>query len=277
MKKFLAIALAALMIAALAVPAFAAEMNWEEVDGTERTATDVHYGENNDVPGADNYLVDAEDSQGQQTIVKYGVAQAYIVTIPAEIRLHQATEANKVGDQTVGGVYGYEMLGVSDVVIAKGEEICIYVSSLNYADDTWQLVDTEDGTDDDTHTSDNVYYTMVAKDVVSTDEDNLWGDEDTATKYLAIKNEEGILSLDNANSYALVVSGTGVDENDADVTTRDASTGCVLKQSVATGNIGTTGSGKTVELYFSSLGTAQEGTYKDTLTFTVRIQDVVNP
>ena len=276
MKKFLAIALAALMIAALAVPAFAADMTWTEPDGVERTADDTHYGVGNDDPASDNYLDDAEDSYGEDTIVKYGVAQAYIVTIPAEIRLHQA--AADTDTQTKGGVYGYEKLGVSDVVIANGEEICIYVSSANYGTNTagrWTLIDedyanAEDTINDDDHKSVGVDYVIVANDINKTDANNNFAAEDEVTeKWLKINLANGKLSL-ATDGAALVVSGNG--EN---ATARNNTDGCVLKQSVATGNIGTTGSGKTVELYFSSLGTAQEGNYKDTLTFTVRIQDVV--
>ena len=45
----------------------------------------------------------------------------------------------------------------------------------------------------------------------------------------------------------------------------------VLSVSCATGNIGTIGSEKEEEIFFSTFGTAQEGDYMDMLTFTVNI------
>ena len=68
----------------------------------------------------------------------------------------------------------------------------------------------------------------------------------------------------NYDQWHMVLSGT-------DSTVAES---LILNQAVATGNAGTTGSTNTVQLYFSSKGTAQEGTFRDVLTFTVRIEKV---
>lgn len=245
MKKFLAIALAIVMMAALAVPAFAAYEMTDEADNTV-VGDDVHYGEDNDDPNADNYLTDAADSQNTDTtLIKYGVAQAYIVTIPAEINLHEnKDEANT--KKTVGYVYGIEAIGVYDVVIAGDEELNIYVSSTQYAAGKWTLKDTEGS-----KRSADVNYKIV---VASTDEDYTVVEDNYITDY------------DNATE-TLVESGTGEGADAA-----AALVGHVLNCEVAEGNVGTTGSEAYANLYFSSKGTAQEGTYTDTLTFTVRIE-----
>jgi len=51
-----------------------------------------------------------------------------------------------------------------------------------------------------------------------------------------------------------------------------ANNGAILVCKAASGNMGTTGSSATTQLYFSSKGTAQEGTYIDYLTFTVAVE-----
>ena len=50
-----------------------------------------------------------------------------------------------------------------------------------------------------------------------------------------------------------------------------ANDGVVLAQYRQTGNAGTQGAEQSVNLYFSSKGTAQEGTYRDRLTFKVSV------
>ena len=126
MKKFLALALAILMMAAIAVPAFAAEFD-QTIDVNEYDEsilwTETRYGDGNDdkdatdTDGNSIYLDDANDVEEENTRIEYGVAQAYTVTIPADVRLYEhtaATDANK----TQGYVYGQETLSVSDVVVA---------------------------------------------------------------------------------------------------------------------------------------------------------------
>jgi len=235
MKKILALALAIVMMASITVTSFAAILDDETGD-----IVGTRYGDGNDDNTEANYLTDAADSQTEGTRIEYGVAQAYTVTIPADVRLNEyhGTDA----EQTVGYVYGIEALGVSDVVVAGNEKICIYLSSTQYdsAKGGWRMIDTEG--ENGAKISADVNYKIVAKD----------GDAD-ATQYLTEAEYD---------STTGIVSGT-------DNTTAGS---LILTQDRATGNAGTTGSEKNINLYFSSKGTAQEGTYKDVLTFTVRIE-----
>ncbi len=61
--------------------------------------------------------------------VTYGVEEAYVVTIPAAITL-SADEASTME------------ISASGVVIAYGAQLTVSVSSTNYADSKWYLVDT---------------------------------------------------------------------------------------------------------------------------------------
>lgn len=257
MKKFLAIALAIVMMAALAVPAFA-EYTQTDVAGNTVNGTDEHYGKGNDTPTTnpsnDNYLEDQESYiHGDTTLIKYGVAQAYIVTIPAEINLHEHKDSANTS-KTVGYVYGIESIGVYDVVIAGDEDLNIYITSqqFNAAQDVnaWELIDREvsnvyaEGQDGP---SANVNYKIVV--------------DPTTVDYAA--DETNYLTKDTYGTATnVVVSGNG----------ESTLVGHVLNCPVQTGNIGTTGSEAYANLYFSSKGTAQEGTYTDTLTFHVRIE-----
>ena len=233
MKKILAIALAIVMMASITVTSFAAILGDPDV-------VETRYGDGNDNNTETNYLTDAADSQTEGTRIEYGVAQAYTVTIPADVRLNEYHGEETT--QTVGYVYGIEALGVSDVVIAGNEKICIYLSSTQYDSSKggWRMIDTEG--EDGAKISADVNYKIVAKD----------GDVD-ANQYLTSSEYDAATGI---------VSGT-------DNTTAGS---LILTQDRATGNAGTTGSEKNINLYFSSKGTAQEGTYKDVLTFTVRIE-----
>ena len=129
MKKILAIALAALMIAAMAVPAFA--------DNIE-LSSDV---------GA------TFDGEGQQTVIKYGVSESYTVTIPAELTL-DPTEATDM------------VIAASKVKIAGNKQLEVKISSTQYnknGDNKWTLVDTNEV--DDAPVSDDVIY-FIKKDSV---------------------------------------------------------------------------------------------------------------
>lgn len=257
MKKFLAIALAIVMMAALAVPAFAAYTQ-TDVAGNVVEGTDEHYGAGNDTPTTDpandNYLEDQESYiNGDTTLIKYGVAQAYVVTIPAEINLHEHKDSAN-GNKTVGYVYGIESIGVYDVVVAGDEELNIYITSDQFNDDdavnAWELIDREVANvygEDKDGPSDNVNYKIVVAP--------------TTADYAVV--ETNYLTENTYGSATnVVLSGDGESDN----------VGHVLNCLVAEGNVGTTGSNAYANLYFSSKGTAQEGTYTDTLTFHVRIE-----
>ena len=61
--------------------------------------------------------------------ITYGVEDSYVVTIPASITL-SAGEASTME------------ISAADVVIGYGEQLTVSVSSTNYADSKWYLVDT---------------------------------------------------------------------------------------------------------------------------------------
>ena len=102
MKKILAIALAALMIAAMAVPAFAAGEVFTE--GTDADGSDV-------LP------------QRGSVKVTYGVAQSYIVTIPQDVAFDEATvDEDK-------NLYSENTLTVSNVKIRGNEKLTVAITS----------------------------------------------------------------------------------------------------------------------------------------------------
>ena len=272
MKKFLALALAIVMMAAIAVPAFAAEFEGnvapEVEDFTEETLwEETRYGDGNDDSAQQNYLTDANDSEEENTRIEYGVAQAYTVTIPADVRLYEYVGSDET-NQTKGYVYGIEELSVSDVVVAGDEELNIYVSSTQYNknnDNKWTMVDTETGANnvaDGDGPSDDVNYKIVAADVTY--------EADGVTPIAAPQNY--MTKTEYGTVTGVVSSDDRTVDGEGKATARD---GLILTCLKAAGNAGTTGSEKTINLYFSSMGTAQEGTYRDVLTFTVRVQKTI--
>lgn len=223
MKKLLALALAIVMMMAIALPVFAAAADTDPIQSDRA-------GDGNDDSASDNYLEDAADEwTDNDVLIKYGVAQAYTVTIPEAINLHEY-KGDSTATQTKGYVYSLQTVKIEDVVIAPTEEINVYLKSYNQSifggsADVWYLKDTTENND-----GGRVNY------AVSTD---------------AFMPGE--------------ISGL-------------ANGGKVLTCAVAAGNVGTTGSSAETPLYFSSKGTAQEGTYTDVLTFTVKVEAVVvNP
>lgn len=121
MKKFLTIFLSLVFVTSLSVTAFA-----ETIDET------------------------TEGSSGQVEVV-YGVENAYVVTIPADITLI-AKESSPIE------------ISASDVVIRYGNQLTVMIGSANYDSDSkkWYLVDTE-------NESNKLNYTIKADktDVVS--------------------------------------------------------------------------------------------------------------
>lgn len=69
-----------------------------------------------------------EDGTGS-VVITYGVEDSYVVTIPADITL-SADAASTME------------ISAADVVIGYGEQLTVSVSSANYADSKWYLVDT---------------------------------------------------------------------------------------------------------------------------------------
>ena len=103
MKKILAIALAVLMIAVLAVPAFAADVVIKQ-DTTDAEQNPVTSGK-------------AE--------IKYGVDQTYTVTLPSEINFGTETAISTT-------------ISASDVVIAGDKKLVVTIASEN----AWTMVNT---------------------------------------------------------------------------------------------------------------------------------------
>lgn len=62
--------------------------------------------------------------------VTYGVEDSYVVTIPATIDLSEDAASNME-------------ISAANVVIGYGEQLTVSISSANYADSKWYLVDTE--------------------------------------------------------------------------------------------------------------------------------------
>ena len=229
MKKILALALAVVMMMAIALPTFAVAA---EADPT----TSTRYGDGNDDSASANYLEDAEDSQKEQVEIKYGVAQAYTVTIPEGINLHQYN-GNTNNAQVKGYVYSKQIVTVEDVVVAKGEYLNIYLSSKNTSakNRTWKLKDTME---------------------------DLGGNTTTGSEDVEYQVKSGPAMASNYYfTGALTEKVSGIENG-----------GAILTCEFAKGNAGTTGSTANVGLFFSSKGTAQEGTYVDLLTFTVKIE-----
>ena len=208
MKKTLALVLAVAMMFAMALPMFA--------------ETTTRYGQGNDDVASDNYTVPADDTQtDKQTELKYGVAQAYTVSIPAALELHEAHDT--ADGKTVGYVYNNYKIAVSDVVIAGTEVLNIYVAGAD--EDSFVLAAQQDGNADvDYYVTTGAYYTFA----------------------------EGATSIAPGD---------------------DGATSLVLTCEADEGNDGTKGTEAEAQIYFSSKGTAQEGVYMDTLTFTVRVQN----
>lgn len=244
MKKLIALAVAILMIAAMAVPAFAAKLGEDpEVEdyvvSDSKTVPSNTYGDEASVNGADNTANsglandEAGDTQSEGTRLVYGVGQSYVVSIPADIafaeELTGVAASEGVLAKTKGYVYADYEIGLYDVVIAGDEYMKVTVASATSLEgvtskDAWTLADTE-GTKSSTAVN---YYLTTDKfmtEITDTTAANAWMN---ATK-------------------------------------------AVLECDVQDGNAGTAGSENTAHIYFSSKGTAQEGTYRDIITFTVSV------
>ncbi len=128
MKKLIALALAILMIAAMAIPAFAADENG---DGADEDAT---------VQVTDNVVDELWDGKaepdGEQDMtdveVQYGVDQTYLVTIPCELMFDPTTLTTSA------------TLNVSNVQIAGDEQVYVEIASGHQTVDdakAWQMVD----------------------------------------------------------------------------------------------------------------------------------------
>ena len=143
------------------------------------------------------------------TVLTYGVAQDYVVTIPPSTDFAGTDEA------------GYTATGdlkAEGVKIAKGETFTITVTSAN----AWTLVDTE------------------------------------GLNGAAISDPVG---------YDILIGGSSIKATDPETQAVLATATALTLGSTTTPG----GNSKTVKLDFTTAGTGQEGTYVDTLTFTVAI------
>lgn len=210
MKKLLALALAVVMMMAIALPAFAA-------NGQATTHT---WGVTDETPGASD-----TQSNFDNVVLEYGVAQAYEVTIPADINFGYMNPGDNVLSDT-------RKVSVSNAVIAGNETLVITVAS--------------------DATGEKKAWTMA----------DIYG-KSTAVSYTATisgrTNAVFSETYDNNNTYG------------------DDKVYTVMTVAAATGNIGTDPNNDAeVTITFATNGTAQEGLYRDTLTFTVSIIERYN-
>ena len=195
MKKLLALAIAIFMIAAIAVPAFAALDNVpdDNVQGPEAFG-------------------DEEGKIGDDVIVEYGVTQSYTIYIPEAVSF-----AASLTD-----VEAY--VGVENAILAGNEKINVNVASATQYELT-------SGTK-----VQKAAWTMVDLAGISEPVD-YWFAETTGSA--------------KPSNFTV--------------------TAPILTVARAEGNNGIVGSQGSKTLYFNTNGTAQEGTYRDLLTFTAAI------
>ncbi len=204
MKKFLAIALAVLMIAAMAIPAFAAD-EVRAFDDQEKIVTDE------DTPEEADGSVDPNADKTQDFLVEYGVDQSYTVTIPADV-FFDADSLQTSGDYN-GNYMITRVVKADDVKIAGDETLTVKVASAN----EWTMPDT------------------------------------------------------NGKSVA-VDYGATIGTADEKFTNKEDNT--VLTVEAPEANNGTEGRDGTATITFFTIGTAQEGNYRDVLTFTISVTEV---
>ena len=195
MKKLLALAIAIFMIAALAVPAFAALDNVPD----------------DNVQGPEEFGNEA-GKIGDDVIVEYGVTQSYTIYIPEAVNFN-----NRLTD-----VAGY--VGVEDAILAGNEKINVTVTSATQYELTsgTKVV--------------KAAWTMVDLAGISEPVDYWFATSTGSTKPTSFTVTDPVLTVARAE-----------------------------------GNNGTAGSQGSTTLYFNTEGTAQEGTYRDLLTFTAVI------
>ena len=73
------------------------------------------------------------EGESDTVVITYGVDDSYVVTIPADITLS-------------AGAASTMEISATNVVIGYGEQLTVSISSTNYADSKWYLVDTENPT-----------------------------------------------------------------------------------------------------------------------------------
>ena len=120
MKKILALVLAIIMMAAIAVPAFA-----EDPVREDRTQVE-------------NFVGDADNTETVSPDVKvtYGVAQTYTLSIPADVALEDYT--NQGGNDTnLNNLRATASIGATNVKINGKETLTVTATSKN----SWKLVD----------------------------------------------------------------------------------------------------------------------------------------
>lgn len=205
MKKIFALALAIVMMMAIALPAFATNIESDDTSKATGATADHIYGSLTE-SAADSNDVDDE------VIIKYGVYQEYVITIPADVNFGYLSEETNRYETT-------RTVSASDVVINGKEYLVVKVTSAN----AWQMVDQD-------KKSVNVYYDATLDNPLTEAADEIKFDHES----------DGLQTI-------LVVDHAAGNEG---------------WQAKAGGN---------VDITFTTAGTAQEGTYKDTLTFAVEI------
>ena len=181
-------------------------------------------------------------------VLEYGVAQGYEVTIPADINfgyMNDIADGNPFQDKRT--------VSVSNVVIAGTERLVLTVASASSYTQTGA-----------SQTTPKTPWTMA----------DLYG-KSTAVSYTATLGTLNYASeaRDDETRANAVFSETYDNNN----TYGDGKVYTVMVIEPATGNTGITpDNGASIEITFATAGTAQEGLYQDTLTFTVEIIDGYN-
>ena len=209
MKKIFALALAIVMMMAIALPVFA---DYQD-QALNQTDDQVHF--SGTVPADEKY------EEFDDMLLKYGVQQEYIVTIPADVNFDTLDTAQEY-------YVAQRNVKAEGIVISGSEVFTISVVSAN----TWKLVDKAGK-------SESVDYAAKLAD-----------DPMTATADDAIVYDKNVAKT----QYVLIIDPA------------EGNTGWENK------------AGDDVNIDFSTRGTAQEGMFLDTLTFTVEIfEDTEDP
>lgn len=220
MKKIFALALAIVMMMAIALPVFA---DVDPADTGFSTETGTHkYGDaTGAVAAPENTTID-----GDNMIIKYGVNQEYLVTIPADVSFGFINPDTNLFEDA-------RIVKAENIVISGNEYFTMSVTSANQ----WQMVD-EAKDSEGNAISENVDYTATL-------------DNPMDKKTVGVDDDATTVVYSNTN-YAAAQK--------------------ILVVEHAAGNKGwdQKASGQ-VEITFNTAGTAQEGVYIDTLTFTVDI------
>ena len=194
MKKVLALALALVMMMAIAIPAFAAE------------ETQVL-----------SKVEDSVDKLGTGTDIKYGVTQAYTITIPADVTFTEA-----VGHVAGQDLTAQRILSATDVVISGNEWLVVKIASKYQTtvgeDEVWQMHEENEATTKSVPVS----YTATAVDNDATVAENdpvVLLDNSIALVVAPVTGNVSTAGNDGSTTIDFATKGTGQEGSYIDVLT----------------------------------------------------------